>query len=319
MNTTFEAFPFLGFYRSKRNSNARNLQEDVDFQTAERFFLNTFEVGLFEVYEFLYQHCKDDLQFENWLIDLKGRDFYNEKRGLFNDWYENKQEVNNDFSDTKVLSDAELSFWETNGYLQLSDFISTEDCDDVVSLICETLGVNLEHQQTWYPQHEMLQGLMLQLYQGASIEKIRNNDKLFAVFAQLYRNTQLVANCEKVSYNPPETNSFHFMESPLHWDIDFNLGPQYYIQGLVYLNDVPVDRGTFSLVPGFHKKINNVLEGNNPEAAMEKIRETEKVEYLAGKKGDLILWLQSLPHAASANRSDIPRFVQYVSFLKPNR
>jgi ectoine hydroxylase-related dioxygenase (phytanoyl-CoA dioxygenase family) len=35
-----------------------------------------------------------------------------------------------------------------------------------------------------------------------------------------------------------------------------------------------------------------------------------------GKKGDIVLWLQTLPHAASANHSDLPRFVQYISFSK---
>ncbi|SOD17380.1 phytanoyl-CoA dioxygenase family protein [Pedobacter xixiisoli] len=317
MNNTFDAFPFLSFYRSKRNPHAQKSQNEADFQVLERVFLNTFEVGLFEVYEFLYQHCTSDLQFENWLIDLKGRAFYEKKKALFNDWHENKQDVEDDFSDTAILSDEQLSFWEANGYLQLNEFITKEDCDDVVALICTTLGVDLESPATWYPQHEMLQGLMLQLYQGEPIEKIRRNERLFAVFAQLYGTKKLIANTEKVSYNPPETDSFHFMGSALHWDIDFNLGPKYYIQGLVYLNDVPADRGAFSLVPRFHKKIDDVLTEESPEVAIARIKETEKVDYLAGKKGDLILWLEKLPHAATANRSDLPRFVQYVSFLKP--
>ncbi|RZK16630.1 MAG: phytanoyl-CoA dioxygenase, partial [Flavobacterium sp.] len=127
---------------------------------------------------------------------------------------------------------------------------------------------------------------------------------------------QLTANCDKVSYNPPETDTFKFKGSTLHWDIDFAAGPQYYIQGLVYLNDVPVNRGAFTLVPGFHKKTKDVLKDESPENALAKIKETEEIKYLAGKKGDLIIWLQAIPHAASANHSNLPRFVQYVSFLK---
>ena len=54
----------------------------------------------------------------------------------------------------------------------------------------------------------------------------------------------------------------------------------------------------------------------SPELALETLRDSEEIIALAGKKGDLIVWLESLPHAASPNYSDQPRFVQYISFHK---
>lgn len=308
-------FPFLSLYRSNRSPQSFGSENDQDFQAAERYFLSVFEIGLFEVYEFLYQHCKDDLQFENWLISLKGEAFYHQKRLIFNNWYEHKENTDT-FSEVNELTMDELDFWEKNGYLQLRNIFSDDDCDSVVNLICETLGVNLAIPETWYPQHEKLQGLMVPLYQGAAIEKIRKNEKLFRIFSQLYRSQKLIANCEKVSYNPPETSTFKFMGSPLHWDIDFNVGPQFYIQGLVYLNDVPKDRGAFCLVPGFQHKIADTLVGRTPEEAIAFVKDNEDTIYLEGKKGDVILWLESLPHAATPNNSNLPRFVQYLSFLK---
>ncbi|MFN0255285.1 phytanoyl-CoA dioxygenase family protein [Pedobacter ureilyticus] len=316
MNNAPNDFQFLSIYRSKRNPQNLNSKDEPDFLAAESYFLNTFEIGLFEVYNFLYQDCKSDTHFEDWLINLKGVGFYQEKKNLFNKWYQGKQALANEKYERQFLSEDQIHFWETNGYLQLGEFIAKDDCDEVVALICETLSIDLTDSKTWYPKHDLLQGLMLQLYQGAAIEKIRKNSRLFDAFADLYETKQLIANSEKVSYNPPETKSFHFMGSPLHWDIDFGKGPRYYIQGLVYLNDVPADRGAFCLVPGFHKKIDAVLENENPEVAITKILETEKVAYLGGKKGDVILWLEALPHAASPNHSNLPRFVQYVSFLK---
>ncbi|MFN0292908.1 phytanoyl-CoA dioxygenase family protein [Pedobacter helvus] len=318
MSELINDFPFLSIYRSQRNPQEANVLLDQDFQNAERYFLNIFEIGLFEVYEFLYQYCKSDLQFENWLITLKGEEFYQQKCIAFNKWYEHKLNVD-DFLGVHALTDLELAFWEANGYLQLSSVFSEEDCDNVVALICETLGVDISFPSTWYPQHDKLQGLMLQLYQGAAIEKIRKNEKVFQIFSQLYQSQDLIANCEKVSYNPPETANYKFKGSDLHWDIDFNLGPQYYIQGLVYLNDVPINRGAFTLVPGFHRKAEELLKRHNPEDALDEIKKTEKIKYLDGKKGDLIIWLESLPHAASPNNSNLPRFVQYVSFQKTNR
>ncbi|WP_222621819.1 phytanoyl-CoA dioxygenase family protein [Pedobacter fastidiosus] len=54
-----------------------------------------------------------------------------------------------------------------------------------------------------------------------------------------------------------------------------------------------------------------------PEDALKILRAQSKPAKIAGKKGDLILWLEALPHAASPNRSSLPRFVQYVSYIKP--
>lgn len=319
MNDRSDDFQFLSVYRSKRNPQNLNSKDDADFLAAESYFLSTFEIGLFEVYNFLYQDCKSDVHFEDWLINLKGLAFYQEKRNLFNNWYENKQDIDCEKYERHFLSEDEILFWETNGYLQLSEFIAEEDCDHVVSLICETLGVDMSFPSTWYPQHDKLQGLMLQLYQGKAIEKIRKNEQLFQVFSQLYQSQNLIANCEKVSYNPPETANYKFKGSDLHWDIDFSRGPKYYIQGLVYLNDVPINRGAFRLVPGFHRKTEELLKVQNPEDALNKIKKVETIKYLDGKKGDLIIWLETLPHAASANNSNLPRFVQYVSFQKTNR
>ncbi|RZK42715.1 MAG: phytanoyl-CoA dioxygenase, partial [Pedobacter sp.] len=133
--------------------------------------------------------------------------------------------------------------------------------------------------------------------------------------SQLYGGKNVVPNTEKLSYNPPENTQYRFAGSPLHWDIDFNSGIQYHIQGLIYLNDVPAKRGALTLIQGFHHEIETFLAGHpSPEVAIEKLRTENRQIAIAGKKGDLIVWLEALPHAASPNQSDQPRFVQYVSF-----
>lgn len=316
MSAATDTFSFLKIYHAKRNPRISAAEDDQDFLMAEKFFLNTFEIGLFEAFEFMYQHCKSANHLEEWLIELKGIDFYKEKSSVFNDWCKHINVQQQQNSIIQILDEQQLLFWKKNGYLQLSGFVPNEDCDTVVALICKTLDIDLNDPTTWYPQHKSLHGLMLQLYQGAEIEKIRKNTTLFQVFAQLYQTNKIIANCEKVSYNPPETNNFSFMGSALHWDIDFNIGPRYYIQGLIYLNDVPVNRGAFSLIPGFQHQIDKILVGKTPEEALALLKDTETVTYLDGKKGDLIIWLESLPHAATPNKSDLPRFVQYASFIK---
>jgi len=306
--------PFLDIYRLHHHPKNPQKQTDESFIQTEQLFLNTFQLGLFEVYDFLYTKCIDSNHFKQWIMDLKGQDFYNLAAVQFNEWLNGKNnEQKTDFVD--VLTAEQHALWSTNGYLKIERLINGPDCDAVTKLVCQTLNIDLTDSKTWYPQHELLQGLMLQKYQDEAIANIRNNTQLRAVFSSLYQHNNILPNCEKVSYNPPVNQHFSFKGSPLHWDINFETGPRYYIQGLLYLNDVPADRGAFTLIPGFHQQIDEYLTHfDHPEMAVAALRNKGLEIPVEGKKGDLIVWLESLPHAASPNRSDLPRFVQYVSF-----
>lgn len=311
---TFCISSFLDIYRLHHHPRHPQKQTDDSFTQTEQLFLNTFQLGLFEIYNFLYSKCIDTDHFKQWIIDLKGQDFFDTASFQFNELQNGKNNLQeNDFVD--VLTAEQHAFWSTNGYLKIEQLINKQDCDAVTELICQTLNVELTNPETWYPQHQLLQGLMLQKYQDEAIANIRNNMQLKAVFSSLYQHNNILANCEKVSYNPPVNQYFSFKGSPLHWDIDFETGPRYYIQGLLYLNDVPADRGAFTLIPGFHHQIEDYLTRfDHPESAIADLRNKGLEIPVEGKKGDLIVWLESLPHAASPNHSDLPRFVQYVSF-----
>ncbi|QIL42347.1 phytanoyl-CoA dioxygenase family protein [Pedobacter sp. HDW13] len=305
---------FLEIYRLHHHPKHPQKQMDESFIQSEQVFLNTFELGIFEIYDFLYSKCLDTDHFKQWIIDLKGADFFNTaSQQFFKLQSGNNSQQKADFAD--ILTAEQHAFWNTNGYLKIEQIINGQDCDAVTDLICQTLNIDLTNPQTWYPQHELLQGLMLQKYQDEAIANIRNNIQIKAAFSSLYQHNNILANCEKVSYNPPVNRHFSFKGSPLHWDIDFQKGPRYYIQGLLYLNDVPANRGAFTLIPSFHHQIEEHLSRfDNPEIAITALRNKGLEIPVEGKKGDLIVWLESLPHAASPNHSDLPRFVQYVSF-----
>lgn len=305
---------FLEIYRLHHHPKQPQKQNNESFNTAEQNFLNTFQLGLFEIYDFLYSKCLDTNHFKHWIIDLKGQDFFNTASMQFHE-LQNKNNNEQKIGFVDVLTNEQHEFWNTQGYLKLAQVINEVDCDAVCELICETLNIDLTAPQTWYPQHELLQGLMLQKYQDEAIANIRNNVQIKQVFSSLYQHNNIFPNTEKVSYNPPTTQHFSFKGSPLHWDIDFQIGPRYYIQGLLYLNDVPANRGAFTVIPGFHHQIDEYLtKFDDPETAIGVLRNKGLEIPVEGRKGDLIVWLQSLPHAASPNYSDSPRFVQYVSF-----
>ena len=72
-----------------------------------------------------------------------------------------------------------------------------------------------------------------------------------------------------------------------------------------------------TLVPGFHHRFEDWMRTYpDPDKAHRVMQDELTGVAVPGKKGDVVLWLQTLPHAASANHSDLPRFVQYISFSK---
>lgn len=288
----------------------------TDFTTIENIWLGFYGLGKFETYQFLYGQCTSLIHLQEWMLKLKGEEAICAAAAAFDRW-QHQQPADTTVTQPSLLTEAQLQSWQQQGYIRVSDLVQEHVCDAVCELICSRLGVHLSNPDTWYNSHPDWHGLMVQLYQHASIEAIKNLPAIQQVFAELYGTFNLVANTEKVSFNPPETAWWKFSHNKLHWDIDFNNPDLYYIQGLVYLNDVPENRGPLTVVPGFHHQFEHWIKTYpNPHEAHQAMQRTYTGIPIAGKKGDIILWLQTLPHAASANNSDKPRFVQYISFSR---
>lgn len=317
INCTF--LPVFFEYHHNRKQG-KPLPAFENFSYVENIWMIFYGLGRFETYQFLYMECTDIAHFKEWLTGLKGEKYLLEAAAAFYQWKEGKEEgraaVNADV--TKGTLSAELrQHWEEHGYVRVSGVVDAHLCDAVSELICQHLGTDLSRPETWYSVHENWHGLMLQVYQDDRIAAIRTHPAVKEVFAELYGTDNIVARTEKVSFNPPETESWKFAHGILHWDVDLKEPERYYIQGLVYLNDVPEDRGPLVVVPGFHHRFDDWMQRypDFQEAHLAMRKEVKAVP-VHGKKGDLVLWLQTLPHAASANHSDLPRFVQYVSFSK---
>jgi ectoine hydroxylase-related dioxygenase (phytanoyl-CoA dioxygenase family) len=79
--------------------------------------------------------------------------------------------------------------------------------------------------------------------------------------------------------------------------------------------DTAEDQGAFTLVPGFHNRIenwlNNLAPGTNPR---EQDLYALGAKPIAANAGDFIIWHQALPHGSSPNTALLPRFVQYINY-----
>lgn len=290
--------------------------ESDDYSRTEEIWLGFYGLGKFETFAYLYSKSRNIEDFQAWLMEIKGEQHVRASAEAFDQWTKGVMAPESKVRPA-VLNEQQWQCWKAQGFIKVSGLVDPALCDAVTELICTQLSVDLSDPQTWYPSHPDWHGLMLQLYQDERIIAIKQLPGIAQLFAELYGTTQIIANTEKVSFNPPETAQWKFRHNILHWDIDFARPDPSYIQGLLYLNDVPENRGPLTLVPGFHQRFDDWMGTYpDPHLAQEVMRNTLSGTPVPGKKGDLVLWLQTLPHSASSNFSDLPRFVQYISFSK---
>ncbi|KOP39751.1 phytanoyl-CoA dioxygenase [Flavobacterium sp. WLB] len=236
----------------------------------------------------------------------------------FKTWINNQKKNGNTVAATvnNVLSEQDLEFWDKNGYVIVKNAVSKKDCEDTVNAIWDYLEMDPDKSESWYKRHKDQKGLMLNFSDHETLNKNRFSPRIKKAYEQLYNSTKIYKTIDKVSFNPPETNEFTFLGSPLHWDISLKQPITFGFQGLLYLTDCGIDDGAFHCVPGFHNKINDWLNDLEPnENPRNKAIEILQPEPITGNAGDFIIWNNTLPHCASPNKGLSPRMVQYLTYL----
>jgi hypothetical protein len=213
-----------------------------------------------------------------------------------------------------VLDQAALSLWAEQGYTVLHDAITPAECARVAQLIVDETGVDLDRPDTWYSRTNS-QGIMLQIFQHPALDAARYSLRVHKAYSQLWGTSDLLPTTDRCSFNPPERTGNPFPGPHLHWDIELTRPMAFDMQGVLYLTDTEANQGAFTCVPGFHKTIDAWLDalpkGANPYDHIP----VESARPIAGKAGDLVIWNDTLPHGASANRAAAPRLVQYVKMF----
>lgn len=258
-------------------------------------------ISMEETMQFLYFEKPDFEHFKSWITNRK----------------KNENSEVEDFKE-QVLSEEDLEFWNQNGYVIIKNAISKKDCEETQQAIWNFLKMDPKKKETWYKRHPDQKGLMLNFYDHETLNKNRFSPKIKKAYEQLYNTINIYKTIDKVSFNPPETESFTFLGSLLHWDTSLKQPIIFGLQGLLYLSDCGIHDGAFHCVPGFHNKINHWLNNLEPnEGPREKALQTLKAEPITGHAGDFIIWDNRLPHCATPNKGENPRMVQYLTYL-PN-
>ncbi len=218
----------------------------------------------------------------------------------------------------QLLSDEQLEFWCTQGYLVIPAVLSKTRCQQSCEVIWQYLQADPAQPHSWYQSPDRMQKIMLQLFRHPVLDANRQQPLIRQVYEQLWQRTDLVMSTDRVSFNPPETNSWCFPGPDLHWDVELIAPVPFATQGLIYLTDTTEQQGAFCCVPGFHLKIDDWITAQNksPIELQQQEWANWPVKAIAAKAGDLIVWHQALPHGASRNTASLPRMVQYINMYQ---
>ena len=219
-------------------------------------------------------------------------------------------------------------FWCDNGYLKIENVIPKDKCSKLMDQIWKYIDGDPNSPTTWYNipasnekniTKKSIAG-MVELYHHQYMWDIRESEKLYNIFCDLWGKEELWVTIDRVNANMPNNNEWEF-DGFLHWDVDLSKNQNVRnIQGVVSLNDS--NSGGLQLIPELFKEIKdnrfdseiNQLSFDNRHH-FSNIFENYDVLNVESNAGDLILWDSRMVHGTSPNKGKIPRFAQYVSMI----
>jgi Phytanoyl-CoA dioxygenase (PhyH) len=249
------------------------------------------------------------------------------------------------------LNQNDLDFFDEHGYVVLSNAIDEDQVHRTRQEICDHLQVaqpiwpcrgrrgkkqckrrtKANDCESWYKSAGVTNIGFVELYHGEAMWSNRQQQKLYAAFAQLYRSERLLVSLDRCCFKPPVRSDFR---SPgfVHWDLDpWRRRASMELQGVLALTDqlTPADGG-FHCVPGFHRRIDEWLEthpNTNEKASLafehggrsvnvpKKYLAEMRVETVPLRAGDMVIWRRKLPHGNGENTSSVPRMCQYITYV----
>ena len=161
-----------------------------------------------------------------------------------------------------ILSDADLEFFQQNGYVVARHAISAEQAALTASEVWEFSGMDPDDPESWYgdswrdgPYKEGK--IMVEMYHGQHQWANRTAPGVHEAFSQIWGTRRLWCSHDRVSINPPCIDA-EILNDPLreargvHWDNGqlrlaksaADVGPLGFgVQGVLYLVDTPAENG----------------------------------------------------------------------------
>lgn len=231
-----------------------------------------------------------------------------------------------------LITDDDREFFERNGYVVVENAVPGENCDAVIDAIWEFLGKDPDDPDSWYEPPEGMDtyfdsqsGGMIEMYHSQAQWDNYQHPRVYQAVAEILQEERLWVHLDRVNMTPPSREDAVELDSSfIHWDFDTTDCPDpipqpHGIQGVLSLADTSEKQGGFQCVPDLYREIRDAGAAwfdEHPEAAENRSPNVadRDVVPVPTEQGDFIIWDKLLPHGNGHNRTDEPRFAQYLNF-----
>jgi hypothetical protein len=289
----------------------------------EQVVLDALGVGLEQTMQYLFRAGPDFAEFEQWIIKITGGVSATQVARI------NAMVTGSEYppeiarwlaeveADAPVLLPADLAFWDEHGYVVVPDAVPESSRAAATQAILDHVGATADDPESWYKPND--HGIMVQFFQHPAFTANRQSRRVHKAFAQLWKTADLWVSTDRAGFNVPERPGWKFRGPDLHWDVSLARPIPFGTQGILYLTDTEPEQGAFTLVPGFHRRLDAWLDSLPPGAnPRQQNLHALGSKPIAGRAGDLIIWHHALPHGSRPNRATRPRIVQYIN-MRPAR
>lgn len=237
----------------------------------------------------------------------------------------------------RVLSEEDLTFWQTYGYVIVEDAIPASMAQRLLDFAWDFQGLDPARPDTWYPQRRFRSDLDRDLYIYGFVEAYhhqlmwdnRQSQRVYDAFVDVWDCEELWVTLDRLNLNPPNIkNRDRALIEPtdrgfdinLHWDVDTTLSvPPQRVQGSIALTDTRPVLGGFQCAPELFRRFDRwkVMQPADRDPVRPRIDRWEfPVVRPVLKAGDLLIWNGLLAHGVAPNTSENGvRAVQYLAMM----
>ncbi|MGW1048486.1 phytanoyl-CoA dioxygenase family protein [Streptomyces sp. NPDC001118] len=237
----------------------------------------------------------------------------------------------------RVLSEADLTFWQTYGYVVVREAVTPGEAKQLLDFAWEFQHLDPDRPETWYTEPEFRSALdqhlfiygFVEAYHHQLLWDTRQTQRVYDAFVDVWDCAELWVTLDRLNLNPPNirTRSRSLIEPTddgfdieLHWDVDTTRAvlPQR-VQGIIALNDTRPELGGFQCAPELFRRFEEWRVARPP--GRDPVRPgTDRAEFPVIRPdlqaGDLLIFNGLLAHGVAPNLSDNGvRAVQYLSMM----
>lgn len=227
--------------------------------------------------------------------------------------------------DPLTQSQELVEHWYRYGFVVGKDVVSTNISFNAVEKILDIAQKFTLNDETTYLKdskgNPILSRGFFELYHDNCLAQIRQSLRLYLHHCLIWNSPYLWTSFDRLGVKTPRGENaiglnLHVDQNPtVHSDFTT-------VQGVLALEDCPIERGTFVVVPSSADRFKEYSQFVTPgykgefialeESSLSKDFENFK-QYIPLKKNNIVSWDSRTTHANSSNISDINRYVCYVS------